>query len=41
VSHGERPDAPVEGGRPRSGDGALLCALHNFRVRLNPWLPMI
>src|SRR5262249_24069256 len=22
--HGERPDAPVEGGRPRSGDGALL-----------------
>src|SRR5262245_26742064 len=24
VSHCERPDAPVEGGRPRSGDGALL-----------------
>jgi hypothetical protein len=20
---------------------ALCCALHNFRVRLNPWLPMI
>jgi len=19
----------------------LCCALHNFRVRLNPWLPMI
>src|SRR4029453_12555705 len=25
VSHGERPDAPVETGCPRSGDGALLC----------------
>jgi len=25
VSHGARPDAPVEGGRPRSRDGALLC----------------
>ena len=25
LSHGERPDPPVEGGRPRSGDGALLC----------------
>jgi hypothetical protein len=19
----------------------LCCALHNFRVRLNPWLPMV
>src|SRR5215813_10681584 len=25
VSHCERPDPPVEGGRPRSRDGALLC----------------
>src|SRR5215510_6202813 len=25
LSHGERPDPPVERGRPRSGDGALLC----------------
>jgi len=25
LSHGERPDPPVEGGRPRSRDGALLC----------------
>ncbi len=24
MSHCERPDPPVEGGRPRSGDGALL-----------------
>src|SRR5467141_5369556 len=23
--HGERPDPAVEGGRPRSRDGALLC----------------
>src|SRR4029450_7670795 len=25
VSHCERPDPAVEGGRPRSRDGALLC----------------
>jgi len=25
LSHGERPNPPVEGGRPRSGDGTLLC----------------
>ena len=25
LSHRERPDPPVEGGRPRSGDGTLLC----------------
>src|SRR4029434_10786428 len=25
LSHCERPDPPVEGGRPRSRDGALLC----------------
>ena len=25
LSHCERPDPPVEGGRPRSGDGTLLC----------------
>src|SRR5262249_30305601 len=25
LSDCERPDPPVEGGRPRSGDGALLC----------------
>src|SRR5215468_4527245 len=25
LSHCERPDPPMEGGRPRSGDGALLC----------------
>src|SRR5215510_5478475 len=25
LSHGERPDPLVEGGRPRSRDGALLC----------------
>src|SRR5262249_46328171 len=25
VSHREGPDPPVEGGRPRSRDGALLC----------------
>jgi hypothetical protein len=25
LSHRERPDPLVEGGRPRSGDGALLC----------------
>src|SRR5712664_1330961 len=25
LPHGERPDPFVEGGRPRSGDGTLLC----------------
>ena len=25
LPHRERPDPPVEGGRPRSGDGTLLC----------------
>ena len=28
-----------EGGRDLVME--LCCALHNFRVRLNPWLPMI
>ena len=32
-------------GNPKEGVRDLVmelcCALHNFRVRLNPWLPMI
>src|SRR5262249_11100929 len=40
LSQHQRPKPPMEGGRPRSGTGHLLCPT-SFRIRLPPWQPAI
>src|SRR5262249_810590 len=40
LSQRHRPKPPLKGGRPRSGEGHLLCP-PSCRVRLLPWQPMI